>query len=305
MEALALPMQEKSTAFSGTEGVYMLPHQQTEIDRLQRQHRFMKSSTDGVLMTVPLPWKHEKLRLLDCGCADGRSTSLTCSHFALFRVAHFIDFNSLQLGTWLLDVQSQHASHDWELHGVDIGSALFPPFSSLDLRQHDIQKPYPPGWNWSNSFDIIHQRLLIWGLPLAAWTTVLRNHMTILKPGGYIQLVEAEWIDAKHPSKLPELTRQAAMQEWSTKTFGMDIDIAYKLADLLAEAGFVNVKTTQYDHGYGAKARAEDQKAASVDLWVECFRSLDAKMPLGKLPMSSGRNLSRRVNSLITRRPCC
>ena len=61
----------------------------------------------------------------------------------------------------------------------------------------------------------------------------------------------------------------------------MDIHIAYKLESLLGDAGFIKVQKTQFDHGYGAKARSQDQQDASAELWVECFRSLDAKMPPG------------------------
>ena len=191
-------------------------------------------------------------------------------------------------GTWLLDLKTLHPQQDWELYGVDIGSTLFPKLASsqaLDLREHDLKQPFPASWDWSNYFDVIHQRLLIWGLPTAAWPLVLRNQLAALKPGGWIQLVEAEWIDEANPHSLPELQRQSALQRWSTETFGMDIHIAYKLESLLDGAGFINVQKTQFDHGYGAKARSQDQKDASAELWVECFRSLDAKMPPGKIPL--------------------
>ena len=60
-------------------------------------------------------------------------------------------------GTLLLDLKNQHPDQKWELHGVDIGSSLFPPKTpELDLRQHDIKEPFPPTWGWLNRFDIIH-----------------------------------------------------------------------------------------------------------------------------------------------------
>ncbi|KAL8996933.1 MAG: hypothetical protein Q9188_006449 [Gyalolechia gomerana] len=190
---------------------------------------------------------------------------------------------SEHVGTWLLDLKTQHSTHQWELHGVDIGSSLFPPGQSvLDLRQHDIRKPFPSAWDWSNSFDVIHQRLLVWGLAESDWPLVLRNQYNALKPGGWIQIVEVEWIDPKNPHSLPELQKHALMQRWSTSTFGMDIDIAYKVEDLLKKTGFINVGKTQFDHGYGALARKPDQRDGSAELYVECFRSVDAKMPPGK-----------------------
>lgn len=179
-------------------------------------------------------------------------------------------------------MKTQHPDQDWELHGVDIGSSLFPPISSeLDLRQHDIKEPFPTGWGWANSFDVIHQRLLVWGLAESVWPSVLRNQLDALKPGGWIQLVEAEWIDPNNPQRLPELHKHSLMQKWSTSAFGMDIDIAYKLERMLKDAGFVNVQKTQFDHGYGALSHSPDQKDASAELYVECFRSVDAKMPSG------------------------
>ena len=50
----------------------MLPHQAKEIDRLQRQHRFMKSSTEGVFLAIPALNDKETFRVLDSGCADGK-----------------------------------------------------------------------------------------------------------------------------------------------------------------------------------------------------------------------------------------
>ncbi|KAI4251097.1 MAG: hypothetical protein LQ352_005064 [Teloschistes flavicans] len=257
----AMPQVNKA-AFSGTEGVYMLPHHVQEIDRLRRQHWFMKGTTDGALLVSKLPSDQKTLRVLDSGCADG---------------------------TWLLDLQTQHPEHIWELHGVDIGSSLFPPKRpDLDLRQHDIRQAFPSAWGWSNYFDVIHQRLLVWGLADSAWPMVLRNQLEALKPGGRIELVEVEWIDPDKPHRLPELHKKALMQQWSTKTFGMDIDIAYKLGDILAEVGFVNVQKTQFNHGYGALARQPEQKDGSAELYVECFRNLDEKMPPGKSTIFSG-----------------
>lgn len=74
----AMPQVNKA-AFSGTEGVYMLPHHVQEIDRLRRQHWFMKGTTDGALLVSKLPSDQKTLRVLDSGCADGMSF---CTLFA-------------------------------------------------------------------------------------------------------------------------------------------------------------------------------------------------------------------------------
>ncbi|KAL9596516.1 MAG: hypothetical protein Q9219_005737 [cf. Caloplaca sp. 3 TL-2023] len=275
-QAASLPTdQPSSRAFSGTEGVYMLPHHQQEIDRLQRQHRFMKGTTDGALLDIPLPSVRKQIQVLDSGCADACGAAHPKQWLT----------SSNPSGTWLLDLKIQHPDHDWKLHGVDIGSSLFPPVEcGLDLRQHDIRQPFPSAWGWSNFFDVVHQRLLIWGLDESAWPVVLQNQHDILKPGGWIQIVEVEWIDPQRPHSLPELHKHSLMQQWSTSTFGMDIDIAYKIEGLLEKAGFVNVAKTQFDHGFGALAHKPEQKDGSAELYVECFRSIDTKMPPDGIP---------------------
>jgi hypothetical protein len=62
----------KSNAFKGTEGVYMLPHHVKEIDRLTRQHVFMRSSTEDLQLATPITSGAKELRVLDCGAADGK-----------------------------------------------------------------------------------------------------------------------------------------------------------------------------------------------------------------------------------------
>lgn len=59
---------EKTEWFSGTEGEYLLPHHKEEIERLQRQHEFIKAATNDQLTPVNLP---RGARVLDSGCVDG------------------------------------------------------------------------------------------------------------------------------------------------------------------------------------------------------------------------------------------
>lgn len=60
-----------TTQFTGSEGVYLLPHHQKEIIRLQTQHNFMKTTTAGVLLATPNIAGTKPLRILDAGAADG------------------------------------------------------------------------------------------------------------------------------------------------------------------------------------------------------------------------------------------
>lgn len=253
----AIKTKTEPVAFLGSEGVYMLPHHAKEIERLTKQHHLLATTTEGLLLAPSVTAGNVPLKVLDAGCADG---------------------------TWLRSLREQFPGRDLDLVGVDIGSTLFPPAetqkaSGISLHSYNITTPFPP--SWTNTFDIVHQRLLVWGLRTADWPTVIKNYIDTLKPGGYLHLVEIEFISKTdpHPDSRPQLQKQAALQKWSTATFGMDIDIAYRLPDLMKDAGLEGVETLQFDHGYGALARDPDQKEVSAQLWVECFRTVDTKIP--------------------------
>ena len=69
-------------------------------------------------------------------------------------------------GTWLADLGhlerlDKNQSADLSLHGVDLSGSLFRQDPRLDLRQHNLKEKFPASWNWSNSFDLVHQRLLV------------------------------------------------------------------------------------------------------------------------------------------------
>ncbi|POR31210.1 Uncharacterized protein TPAR_08582 [Tolypocladium paradoxum] len=245
---MAVTGSKKLPPFSGTEGIYMLPHHPREIERLQRQHFFMSSTTDGQLLVVPVIHQRKSLRVLDSGAANG---------------------------TWLRDLARQLPSHNLERYGVDIGSSLFP--------TSEVGTAVSPQPRHSQALPL----LLELDIHIRQWPLVISNLVSALKPGGYIQLVEVEWIDPQNLADevtRPQLRKQAKLQEWSTASFGMDIHVAYKLERWLNEAGLEDVGKVQFDHGYGALAKVEDQRKVSAELLVECFRNLDEKIPGGGIP---------------------
>ncbi|MCJ1439057.1 hypothetical protein MMC27_008448 [Xylographa pallens] len=242
-----------NTVFSGTEGVYLLPHNDTEIERLQRQHRFLKTATYGQLIPSLL---QKDAAVLDSGCADG---------------------------TWLADLGCQHPQ-GLKLHGVDLTGELFQSTPGLDLRAHDIRTPFPRSWGWSNGFDLVHQRLLIWGITSSEWPSVIHNLLEVVKPGGYIQLVEAEWILPNVPDHLPEQKLLNMVQTWSTESFGADIHVWGRLGKLLQAENCKAITEESFDLGYGATARSQEDKNRSAELWAESFRHLARNIPEGGIP---------------------
>jgi hypothetical protein len=269
--------------FAGTEGIYAMPHHPSEIERLQKQHALLLSSTGGVLVTIPLD--KSEIRVLDSGAADGEKRQDPDMQSSTS------DQKPLYVGTWLLELARLYPEQKWSLHGVDIGSALFPPkigpHASLDLRCFDIRSPPPESLSWAESFDLVHQRLLIGGLRKPDWPLVVRNVASLLKPGGWIQLVECEWIDRGHPddmAKRPLIAKTLRLLEWTISNLGGDAFVADHLEDLLKDAGFQHVQKTQFDLGYGALAREEQWRRPSAEVWVDVYKALGTKIPEGGIP---------------------
>lgn len=188
-------------------------------------------------------------------------------------------FNFCVPGTWLKDLNSQHGNQ-LDLYGVDLSAHLFPRRNpgEVDLRAHDIREPFPHEWNWSNRFDCVHQRFLIWGIASTEWPAVVHNLVELVKPGGYVQLVEAQWIIPDVSNQRPEQKKLNLVQTWSTESFGMDIHVWNKLETLLRAEGCEDIVVESFDLGYGAEAKRPEDRNVSAELWVESFRHLASKI---------------------------
>ncbi|KAH8193630.1 hypothetical protein TruAng_012204 [Truncatella angustata] len=250
------------TQSSDAERIYLLERHEKELQRLTAQHDFIKLNTQDHLLAPQLLSGQKNLKVLDSGCADG---------------------------LWLRELAERLSGQEPQLHGVDISPALYPSkesqvTSNIDLRVHNISQPFPSDWHWENSFDIIHQRLLIWGIQVPQWPAVLRNHFQILKPGGYIQLAEVEWIpQGGFPDDRPQLQRMGKLQTWFSEKNGMDFDITRKLGGLLKDVGFESVDTLDFPLNYGSLAPPE-WRTPSSKFSTEVFAGLANRMDGKSIP---------------------
>ncbi|GAB1205301.1 hypothetical protein APSETT445_003974 [Aspergillus pseudonomiae] len=185
-----------------------------------------------------------------------------------------VEYDLPEKGVWLHDMAKRYPEHSWDLHGVDIASHLFNDSVDIDFRYHDIRQPFPSDWQWDGSFDIIHQRLLVWALKKEEWPQVVRNLQALLKPGGTIQFVECQWLRPEYWDTHPQQRLLGLVQIWATEGNGMDIHLADKLEPLLEKLGFKDVTTVRYPLPYGAKVEDPANRDKSAELWVESFRHL-------------------------------
>lgn len=102
------------------------------------------------------------------------------------------------------------------LEGFDISSTLFPPQETLppnaSLAVLDIKQPFPKEMH--GKYDLVHARMLITAMLPEEWGPVVRNLVTLLKPGGFIQWEECDFLHAEYLANKPgarlEKTRHIA-----------------------------------------------------------------------------------------------
>jgi hypothetical protein len=77
--------------------------------------------------------------------------------------------------------------------GLDMSPAQFPPgpHSTVVFSTFNILEPVPT--HMQATFDVLHLRLLVLGLPRNSWELACQNILSLLKPGGWVQWEEADF----------------------------------------------------------------------------------------------------------------
>ena len=139
-------------------------------------------------------------------------------------------------GTWLRDLQSSiPKSVDHTYIGTDIEPELFPSQlpAGMTLLAQDVTKPWPA--DWPKSFDLVHQRLGLAGSSPTPIPDVVTNLIGLVKPGGWIELVE---LDIDEPQDAGPALREfiRLLREVFTLT-GMGGNFASKMRGWLEAVG--------------------------------------------------------------------
>ncbi|KAJ4357169.1 uncharacterized protein N0V89_001744 [Didymosphaeria variabile] len=207
---------------------YILGGSATELDRI---HGFHDSTVDhiGKLVLAPVDFVASggrRLRILDSGTAAGR---------------------------WLQDLRDEQGSQH-EYIGTDITESFFPSASSQATRNQDreeggdagivyktqdVTQPWPA--DWAASFDLVHQRFVLGAVRSEQLEDVVANLVALVKPGGWIQLMES---DVGAPV-IGEKDNAAAVV-WGLLrkiylTMGVEPDVDTHLSAYFARAGLVDV----------------------------------------------------------------
>jgi gliotoxin biosynthesis N-methyltransferase len=141
---------------------------------------------------------------------------------------------------WVRDFQSSlPATPAHTFVGIDIDPSKFPqdPPAGTSYQVQDINKPWPE--DWKNSFDFVHQRLAMVGAGPNG-QGALKNLSELVKPGGWIQLIEAE--------NVPEESDGPAMHDFVQVMkdifvfVGAGLKLSHQMAEWLKADGFADME---------------------------------------------------------------
>ncbi|KAF9287626.1 hypothetical protein BGZ68_001547 [Mortierella alpina] len=192
---------------------YMLPNDLTESDRLDAQHYIVRYCFQGNY-NVKLD-RSAQLKILDVATGTG---------------------------VWALEMAQEFPTA--EIHGVDIspiyptsGTSDRPVPSSCHFRLCNVLDglPYP-----DNYFDFVYQRLLVYAFTPAQRKQVNIELLRVLKPSGYVQLVESDGL-IYNPG--PTTAKANALSLDTPKKKSVDPTDVQRLKPGLKRAGFAQVNS--------------------------------------------------------------
>ena len=137
------------------------------------------------------------------------------------------------------------------LDGVDITARLLPTDYPPNVH-FTIRSVTSLPEEWSEQFDLIHQRLLLPSLRTNEWKETISEHFRVLKPGGYAMFVEItpEWPSGEG-LKASEKVRDIVKQLHESRS--LPFDCALRLPGWLTDVGFVDIKVNERKGPLGRK----------------------------------------------------
>ncbi|KAI8802552.1 S-adenosyl-L-methionine-dependent methyltransferase [Cladochytrium replicatum] len=141
-------------------------------------------------------------------------------------------------GIWLAEMQRDFPNGKY--YGVDIVTTAwaetFKDLSSdsISLSQGNVLERLPFE---DNTFDYVHQQMLVLGVPAEKWPHVVSEICRVVKPGGVVDLVEISAVLSSHE---PQNKREIEMWEILVKLFsarGINLRITENLAGFVKNEG--------------------------------------------------------------------
>lgn len=224
-------------------------NKKSEKTRLAYQHEVVLNAMDDRAVLAPIDLSKPGLRILDSGAANGR---------------------------WLLDLHrsiltdAECCSGDkeqprHEYVGTDVDSSLYPssPPPGMSFCNQSIREPFPAAWQ--GTFDLVHQRLVMAAAspPTSTIESVTANLAGLLRPGGWLQVVELD--NDCVPENGPALRCLLQYHQQNSAAGGLGPNLSVHVAGAMREAGLQDVETRVVNVEYGVRNKnGEDLRMKST-----------------------------------------
>jgi SAM-dependent methyltransferase len=224
---------------------YFLPANNAEAERLIMQHTVLIDALDNRIVCAPLDLTEPGLKILDSGTADGH---------------------------WIRELRNRVPHPERNRYvGTDLNPALFPHTVPKDSQfyVHNISEPWPEAEH--GTFDLVHQRLTLPGGAPTPLSQIIQQLFDLVKPGGWMQLVEAEQLG---PESGPVFHQFLGLVRALFDATGAGWEYAVKLKGWLEVAGAVDVEEVSVKMGFGKKNDRKDLAEGSARCTAQAMRGL-------------------------------
>lgn len=145
-------------------------------------------------------------------------------------------------------------------------------------------------------FHLVNSRLLMDGINTTRWPDYINDLKLVLKPGGWLQMVELEFRVQSDNGRIPPddsdpLYRWYRLYLEEMERMGKDPRIGQRLARLMRDKGFENVTT----HAHRLQIGRWNEGRPSDTLANQASRSLNSSLVSASLGMDIRANLQRHI----------
>lgn len=210
--------------------------QENEYDRLRMQHQLHKDAMHGELVRVPLS-ETEPIRVLDSATGDG---------------------------LWMNDIAKQYPNATFV--GTDINAKHFEQLkdlpSSISFRIQSVMDPWPA--EDQGAYDLVHQRYCLAMFNPQKEEEIVHKLFELVKPGGRIQLVDANLLGYDGGPEHPGMDQMMAYMERGFREAGMNAAPGPLITGWLQKAGAVDVQETIFSFPMGRLAATPEAQASTT-----------------------------------------
>lgn len=217
------------------DGIYHLPNDELENERLDLQHHlFLLTFGDKLGLAPPNNPERNVRRVLDLGTGTG---------------------------IWAMDYADEHPQA--EVIGVDL-SPIQPDFVPPNIRFiiDDIEED----WDYSEPFDYIHSRMM--NFSIQNWQDYLRKIFKNLAPGGYVEIQEISSVIQSDDRTLTEnhpLSKWCKLLDEAFIKLGCRSEHFEKIKEIMAEVGFTDIVDTRFK--WPTNRWPKDKKYKELGAW--------------------------------------